>query len=261
MRNVFRRVWLLAIVMGIVSAGVAACGGGSSASAPVGSSTAPTAPTATPAGTSSPVESTTSSPSEAFVPQLPVQACCAELALEPGPYALPGWLGPLLRVDVNGEWSVINDASARYLAFGRGENSVGTMASLITLLGTPTGTAVDDVIASLRSDPGLAVVGEPTPVTAGDFSGTELRASAVPKPDRTDDPDADIAAGTIDLDVLEPFVEPGFRLTTSTAEASLRFLVIDVDERVVIAWVEAPPDEADAFFADADELLGTLVAQ
>jgi hypothetical protein len=247
----------LTIAVAALAAVLAGCGGAPASNVGSSPSVAPPADTPSPPATGAPSPSA----SEVVVPQLPVQACCAELALEPGAYALPGWLGPLLRLETSGDWNVINDASARYLAFGRGENSVGTMASLVTVLGTPIGTTSDEVVAALTSTPELELAGDPVTFQIAGFDATELRATAAPNPDRTDDPDADISAGTIDLDALEPFVEPGFRLTTSTAEAALRFLILEVDDRVLIAWAEAPAAESDAFFADVDTLLGTLGPQ
>lgn len=249
------RLAAAAVILGIA---LAACGGATTSDPPSASSSdvAPTgAPSASATSAASP-----SGPA-AVVPQLPIQRCCAELALEPGGYALPGWLGPLLTLEITDEWGVINDASARYLAFGRGENSVGTMATIVTLLGTPSGSTASEVADALRETPGLTFSGEPTTVLVAGFDAMELVATAEPNPDRTDDPEADIAAGTIDIDALEPFVEQGFQLTTATPEARLRFLMVEVDDRVLVVWIEAPAADSVAFFADADTLLGTLERQ
>lgn len=74
-------------------------------------------------------------------------------------------------------------------------------------------------------------------------------------------PGSDIAAGTVDLDPLEAFVEAGFGLTTSTPEAHLRFLVIEVDGRALVVMLEAPAADAETFFGRAEAMLGTLERQ
>lgn len=194
----------------------------------------------------------------AAAPQLPAQPCCRELPLPAGPYALPGWLGLDLRLEAGDGWGLINDSKAKYLAFGRGDNGTGTMDRLVALLGTPEGTTDDEVVEHLESMQTVAYDG-PTEITAvAGYEADEMIGTALPDPDQAGDPEANIAPGVVDLDALEAFVSPGFRLTTATAEARVRIHVIEVGEDVLIAYAEAPPADADAFFGDVDDLLETL---
>lgn len=194
----------------------------------------------------------------AAAPELPVQPCCRELPLPAGPYALPGWLGLDLRLEAGDGWGLINDSKAEFLAFGRGDNGAGTMDRLVALLGTPEGTTDDEVVEHLESMQTVAYDG-PTGITAvAGYEADEMIGTAMPNPGEAGDPEANIAPGVVDLDPLEAFVAPGFRLTTATAGARVRIQVIEVGEDVLIAYAEAPPADADAFFADVDDLLATL---
>lgn len=198
------------------------------------------------------------SPAAAIVPPLPVQPCCRELPLPAGRYGLPAWLRLDLRIEPAEGWGLINEAKAKYLAFGRGQNSVGTMDRLVALMGTPEGTTDDEVVEHLEAMQTIRYDGPPTLTDVAGFEADELIGTALPNPDEAGDPAADIPAGVVDLDALEAFVSPGLRLTTSTPEARVRIQIIEVGEEVLVAFAEAPPTEADAFFAEVDALLGTI---
>jgi hypothetical protein len=186
-------------------------------------------------------------------PRLPRVGCCSAEPIDAGRYALPSGYEPFTAIVVPDGWLLTNEQAARYLAFGQGTNEVGTPSRLVALY---RGAAADRdaMLAAIVASTELEIL-------ASDNATGVVDARALPNPGYEGSPSADIAGGTQRLPALSPLVAQGFALTTSTPEARLRFSLRTQGDLLLVAVVEAPAPEFDAFVADADELLaGLLIA-
>jgi hypothetical protein len=205
----------------------------------------------------SPEPPTTTEATEVAV-SLPAAACCTGVPIDAGPYLLPERFAPLTTIELPDGWTIVNEAAARYLAFGRGSNDIGTPSQLVMLLAGPAADHAD-LADDIASSPELEILADSTTTESG-IESRQLDAIARPNPDFIGAPAADIAPGTQRLTALGPLVSSNFGLVTSTPEARLRFVLRREGELLLVAVIEAPAADFDAFAAAADELLAGLAS-
>lgn len=259
---------------------LAACG---SAATPEASSTAVPAPTETraaltlpppantpalaPVNTATAAPVTTSTPAQtatrdatpgAAVLRIPPVNCCRGQALKPGTYAFPAWHPHALTVRVGEGWKVLNEKAALLFLLGRGENVQQNPSQLIVLLDVTDKTTLQGLADALQHAPQLTPLGEPVHVTVAGFSGVQLDLDTKPNPSYQGDRAQDIPPGVQFLPVIQQYFTPGFLWTTSTPEAHIRAIMLTVQDKTLLVYLEAPPDEFEQFAADADTLLQSL---
>ena len=215
-----------------------------------------TATSISPTATSIPPTGTPT-PGSQFL-KFPSNLCCAGRAVQPGRYELPTWLGIPLTVEVGEGWRSINEKAAKLFALVKGRNSFEDASQWMVFLIVPQGRTPQSLLQSVRGAPELVPAGETTPVIVAGFSGLQFDALTKPNPTYAGDPEADIPPGVQILPSINRFFTPGFLWTTSSPEASLRLIALDVNGQTVLVYLEAPPDEFDVFAGEATELLQTM---
>lgn len=222
--------------------------------APPTATVAPTEPAPTPT-----VEPTASP--EALYRDFPSVDCCRGRTLGAGRYAVPPWLGIPLTVDVGEGWRVLNEERAQLFLLGRGENAQNNPNQIIAFLNatvhSPAGSP-ESVLAGVAGAPELTVVAEPSSITIDGFEGLQMDSVALPNPDYKGSPADDIPPGVQFLPVIEQYFAPGFAWTTSSPEAQVRTIALQVGDQTLVFYMEAPQDEFEQFATDAETILQTL---
>ena len=206
-----------------------------------------TAPTTTPTAESTPAPELAE-----FLPTI----CCQGNRVGADTYAVPNYVQPPLAVSVPTGWRVINEESGRLFALVQGKNDIGQASRWLTIL-PAGGSTEEDVVKSLRDMKQLDFAQQSAATVLG-RDATRLDATALPNPAEEGSAAAGIAPGTQALSGLTPFVAPGFAMTTSTAEARMRFLIVGAESGTLVLHMEAPPDEFRAFVAEANQVVETL---
>jgi hypothetical protein len=213
------------------------------------------APLDTPPPGASPEASPT--PGDALL-TVPNVGCCRGRVLPAGRYALPAWLELPLTVEIGDGWRALNESPARLFLLGRGENVQDNPSQMIVFINATGKGSPDALVASLQGEPGLRVLAEPVSVEVAGFPGLQLDTQALPNPTFEGNPGADIPPGVQPLPVITAFFTPGFTWTTSSPEARVRALVLTAADQTLLLYLEAPPEEFEAFAADAGQLLESL---
>lgn len=152
---------------------------------------------------------------------------------------------------------MLNEEAALLFLLGKGRNSFDDPSQVLVFM------AVQDenpqaILTSIKSAPELNPAGEITEIAIAGFSGLQLDASAKPNPGYEGDQSAGIPPGAQFLPAVNKYFNPGFAWTTWTAESRLRFIVLNVDEHILLIEIESPPAEFEAFASEADQVLQTL---
>lgn len=218
-------------------------------------------PTAAPTETPLPPTATATAVPEPAFRTVPSVDCCRGRTLSAGRYALPSWLGLPLTVDVPDGWKALNEERALLFALGRGQNVQNNPSELLVFMNatqaTPTANP-ERVIAGVQGSPELSALGEPGSVTIAGFPGVQWDAAALPNPDYAGDVSADIPPGVQFLPAIEQYFAPGFAWTTSSPEAVVRTIALQVGDQTLVIYAEAPPDTFETFAADVEAILKTL---
>ena len=189
--------------------------------------------------------------------QFPSVGCCTGAEVVPGRYAFPAWFDIPLAIDVPSGWRVLNEPGAGLFMLGRGENELGTPNEIVLFLDATDAGTGQQLIDGILNVPQLAG-GEASPLSLADFDGWQGGTNALSNPEFEGDPAADIPAGVQPLPSIERFLTEGFTWTTSTPEAELFLSTVDVVDRRLLIYLEAPPGDMDAFAADAIPMLESL---
>lgn len=199
----------------------------------------------------------TPTPDNQFL-KFPSNLCCAGRTVQAGRYELPTWLDIPLSVEVGEGWRSINEKAAKLFTLGKGRNSLGDASQLLVFLAAPKVGSPQTLLQSVRNAPEYVASGETTPATIAGFSGLQSDAATKPNLKYEGDPEADIPPGVQILPSINRFFTPGFLWTTSSPEARLRLIALDVNGQTILIYLEAPPDEFDAFVGEATKLLQTM---
>lgn len=192
------------------------------------------------------------------LPQLPPALCCVGEPVAPATYELPGYWDRRLTLEVPDGWRSIRDSSARFVALVQGSNVYDDASRYLLFLAVPPGEPAADIVADLAAMQGITPIADPVDAEVAGQDAVQLDARAEPNPDFEGSPSAGIPPGSRDLPVLEAFVAQGFHMSTATAEARLRFVLIDVGVSALLAYVEAPEAEFNEFAEAADTVLRSL---
>jgi len=170
---------------------------------------------------------------------------------------MPSWVGIPLTMEVGEGWREINEEEALLFMLGKGRNSFGDPTQVLVFIAVPDGSP-QAILTSIRNSPEVMAVSEMTEFTIAGFSGLQVDVSAKPNPGYEGDKEAEIPAGAQFLPSVNRYFTPGFLWTTWTAESHLRFIVLNVDEHMLLIEIESPPAEFEAFASEADQVLQTL---
>lgn len=201
--------------------------------------------------------STTATPDVALL-QIPSVRCCRGRDLEAGRYVVPSWLDIPLTLEVGPGWRVLNERAARLFALGRGQNVHQNPGQIISFLNVTGRITPDALIDSVQRAPELTSATKPISVTLAGFPGVQLDSAAKPNPSYAGSKEEDIPPGVQFLPVFTQYFTPGFSWTTSSPEARIRTVALTMEDRTLLLYLEAPPDEFDQFAADADAILQSL---
>jgi hypothetical protein len=166
-------------------------------------------------------------------------------------------MGIPLTMELGEGWQVVNEQDARLFMLGKGESIFNDPTQALVFIAIPNGDP-QAILGSIEEDPGLAARGDVTETTIAGLPGLQLDLSAKPNPDYGGDQDAEIPPGVQFLPSVGQYFAEGFFWTTWSAEASLRFIVLDLDEHILLLQMDAPPDEFESFASEADQVLQTL---
>lgn len=243
--------------VGIVAAMmVVACTNTAAPSPTPTASAVPPTPTATPT-LSLAAPTTTPAPTTTFL-AFPEAPCCFGEHVRPGRYLMPAWFGIASRLDVPSGWRVLNERAARLLMLGRGGNALGNPLHVLLFADATGSGAPAEIIERVRSAAELTELSVPATVTVAGLPAIQLDMQARPNPDFRGLPADDIPAGVQYLPVIEAYFAPGFLWTTSSSEAVVRTIVLAVDDRVLLIYVEAPPADFDEFAVLSAAVLDSL---
>jgi hypothetical protein len=206
----------------------------------------------------SPAGASATPTSGATAADFPAVNCCAGTDITAATYALPSWLDIPLVLDGPDGWKVINEARAELLMLGRGENELGNPDAMIVFADASEGGDPESIVGGILGVPQLTDASSPSPVVLAGLEGYQGGAKALPNPDYEGDPTADIPPGVQPLPAIERFLAEGFLWTTSSPEAELHVSAVEVGDKVLLVYLEAPPGELDALATDSIPMLETL---
>lgn len=217
-----------------------------------------------PTSTVAPIVETIDEPTARPISQtksFPAARCCNGTPIEPGEYELPPWMGIPLTMELGEGWQVVNDKDARLFMFGKGENIFNDPTQALVFIAISNGDP-QAILASIKNDPGLTAQREMTEITiaggSGGLSGLQFDLFAKPNPDYEGNKDAEIPPGVQFLPSVGQYFAEGFFWTTWSAEAHLRFIVLDLGEHALLLQIDSPPAEFEGFASEAEQVLQTL---
>jgi hypothetical protein len=230
-----------------------------------GTATLPPLPTETPepptpTETPSPIPDPTDTPTPDSTSQVlafPSASCCNGKTMEAGVYETPAWFGIPLAMALEEGWRAVNDDDALLFMLGKGRNIYNDPIQALIFIAVPGGNP-QAVITSVSREPGLTQEGEITETTLAGFHGLQVDLTAKPNPGYEGDKESEILPGSQFLPHVNTYFAPGFIWTTWTAESKLRFIVLSVEENVLLIEIDSPPAEFEAFADDAILVIQTL---
>jgi hypothetical protein len=187
----------------------------------------------------------------------PESICCNGRTVEAGVYEIPSWVGIPLTLEVEEGWRAINEEAALLFMLGRGRNIYHDPTQVLVFIAVTNGIP-QSVLTSIEREPGLTPESEMTDISISGFPGLQLDLSAKPNPGYEGDKEAEILPGSQFLPAVNKYLTPGFIWTTWTPESRLRFIALNMGEKVLLIEIESPPAEFEAFASEADQVLQTL---
>jgi hypothetical protein len=167
-----------------------------------------------------------------------------------------------MSMQVGDGWKVLNERGALLFAIVRGKVSTLDLPSeLIVFLDASAAGSVDALIDEFGAEPSITAVGEATDTNLAGFPGKQRDFVVVPNPGNPGNPANDVPPGVRAIPVMGQFFTPGFTWTSSTPEASLRSMVVEVGDSLLLVTLEAPAEDFETLAADAEEILRSLAQQ
>lgn len=213
----------------------------------------PSAPASTVPSTAPEVSASPAQPVEGA--QLPDLPCCVGRQLDPGRYASPPFSPIWVSVEVGDGWRGLRNASEGLFTFLQGNNEIAHSTRYLTIFAIAPSQG-EAYLADLRAIEALTVAAA-EPITLAGLTGTRTDAVAALNPAVVGTPER--LAGTVRIGPMTALTEPLVAWYTESVEARLRIYVLEATAgHVLLVYVEAPPDEFDAFAAEAEAVLATL---
>jgi len=217
----------------------------------------PSATEPSPSATSGVTATLTPTP-ESALPKILSNLCCVGSPLEPGKYRLPAWLQLPLSIEVGEGWRAINEEAALLFSIVKGRNVLGDASQMMVFLLVPDDRPLEDLLRPIQRADELVPLTEPSPVEIAQLSGLQFEAQVKPNPGYAGDLAEDIPPGVQILPSVNRYFTPGFLWTTATIEARLGLIAVHIGDQPLIIYLEAPPEEYDAFALEAGAVLQTL---
>jgi hypothetical protein len=195
---------------------------------------------------------------EVAISNFPSVTCCRGRTVQAGPYRLPAWLDLPLSVDVGDGWRVMNEEQAKLFTLARGQNSLNNPSELIVFMNASSTNSVESLMTQFLEEPNIVPLSDPTVADLAGYAGWQQDFAVLSNPDYLGNGRDDIPAGVQFIHVVEQFFAPGFSWTSSSPEAQLWLVVVNVGDTLLFVYLEAPPDQFATFAADASQILQTL---
>jgi hypothetical protein len=189
--------------------------------------------------------------------QIPIRAGFTAMELVPGRYAMPRWFLVPMSLELGEGWRGIRDDKARQVNLLRGLNDVGH-GTLWLAPYAITNEVVDAFVTELRATP-LLTFEKGVPVEIAGVRGRQFDGQAQTNPDEAGS--GSRVPGTVDIPAMRRLHNSGltdFTWYTESVEARLRFVFVEVGASTLVVYIEAPPDEFDAFIELADTVLASI---
>ena len=173
-------------------------------------------------------------------------------------YKLPSWFEIPLTIDLPEGWRIIHIADSKVFALVGGTNSLGDASNRLVFLPIYDNDA-EQFFSDFQTSSGLEMLEPPMDVRlAGLYPATQLDMLALPNPDFAGEPDESIPAGAQILDVINTYTAGEFRWTTSSVEARIRVFKVQIEDRVLILYIETLQEDFDSFIQAVHPVLFTL---
>jgi hypothetical protein len=238
MRANGRSVTISISIAVVTMLGGAGCGGQDPPEASPGSPPTASAP-ASPSGSSA----------------LPVLSgpCCYGLALEPGRYETPSWFEPGFTIEVGDGMLGVAAELERTMLLGRGQSRAGNLQSYAGFFVAPS---ADALTRRLRATP-FTRQGDASATTVGAMPAVSFEARSLRDPGTP--PNAEIVPGAIRIPAIDRLVPTFFY--TESVPARMRFVVVDLGDRALLIYVEAPASRFDAFAEEVATAIESIAFQ
>lgn len=160
--------------------------------------------------------------------------------LEPDTYRNKRFETPIV-FTIEQEWESMESRDS-LLFFRDPGDDAGLAPGDVALLFTEADSSVDEVVEQIRTTPGITF-GEPEPATITGLDGVVLS--------------SDVAAEEVNYGWLVDRDFGGNWYTMAGRQSEV--YVVDQDGRTLVVWLDATPEDWDAFHADAMALLDSVV--
>lgn len=176
--------------------------------------------------------------------------CCYGLALASGAYTTPSWFEVPFSIEVPDGLLGVAAELERVILVGRGRSQAGNLERYVGFFVAPSATAL---VRQLRSTPN-ATFGASSSTTVDSMPATAFEAEASRDPDTP--PNDEIVPGAIRIPAIDRLVPTFFY--TESVPARMRFVVVDLGDRALLVYLEAPADRFASFADDVAPMLASI---
>jgi hypothetical protein len=214
-----------------------------------------------PAGLPTSVPVTTSVPAptvaqEGFRDFAVSNECCVGQAVTAGRYRLPAWFDLTLFIEVPPNWRALRLDLREVISLVRGETETGDASQWFAFFTLDDPESEEQFQADLLASTELIIIEDPVDVNFAGYSGWQVDTLALINPEMEANPEEGIVAGTQHIAVVESYLTSPW--VTSSPEALTRFIVLNVEDKVLVFVIESPVDGWEEFLADSEAILDTL---
>jgi hypothetical protein len=210
-----------------------------------------------PGGSEAPEDPSTSTaptggPSASASPDLAILTgpCCYGLDLAPGVYTTPSWFEAPFSIEVPDGFLGVAAELERAILLGRGQSQAGNLERYLGFFVAPSAKAL---VRQLRSTPNVTF-GASSSTTVDSMPATEFEGEASRDPESP--PSAEIVPGAIRIPAIDRLVPTFFY--TESVPARMRFVVVDLGDRALLIYLEAPAARFATFATDVAPVLESI---
>jgi hypothetical protein len=182
--------------------------------------------------------------------------CCVGVAVTAGRYRLPAWFDLTLFIDVPANWRALRLDLREVISLVRGETETGDASQWFAFFALDNPESEEQFQADLLSSTELIIIEDPVDVTFAGYSGWQVDTLALINPEMEANPEEGIVAGTQHIAVVENYLTSPW--VTSSPEALTRFIVLHIEDKVLVFVIESPVDGWEEFLADSEAILNSL---
>jgi hypothetical protein len=173
-----------------------------------------------------------------------------------GSYKTPVWFPISLTFETTQSFRGIGEQLPRGDLFGLALGSDYLPPEQLLFWAIDPQVSVEEAITQLRATP-QADISPNQSVTVAGLSATQFDLVAQANPSQAGG--VNLNAGVIAIPAIAPFVgHQGDDWHTNTAEAHLRCIVLEVNGRTLLIYIEAPTADFETFVTQAEQVLSTV---